>query len=138
MNKIKQLFVALALIVVNPMAGNASTFGSASTYSGIWWSLTTTIPGLTACNDLRLDGTGDLQNAASFVMSGALNCPALNGAYGVVGSLYIGANSTFNMNLLIGSGTAIQCLNMIGLSGNCVFSNSAGVVLGTGKLTFIS
>lgn len=120
-----------------PFHSGASTFGAASTYSNIAWTMSTNVPGLTTCTSMRLDGTGDMANANSFVMSGALTCPAIGGGYGVVGSLYLDTNRQFNLNVLIGAGTALQCVRMNGLSGLCVFTNSAGTQLGTGSITFL-
>lgn len=71
------------------------------------------------------------------MLSGNLNCPALGGAYGVVGGMYIGDDGSFNMNVLIGSGAALQCVRMVGLSGTCVFSDNSGGRMGTGYLTFM-
>lgn len=138
MNKFFQLFVAFLLAVSNPLSAHASTFGTASTYSGITWAVYSNASGFTGCTNLLLDATGDMKNASSFVLSGTLNCPALGGGYGVVGSLYLGTNGTFNMNVLVGAGVAMQCVNMVGLSGTCVFTSSVGTRLGTGTLTFIN
>lgn len=134
--KIFQMLLALAAAVLPPVTSNASTFGSTSTYSNILWTMSTSVSGFNLCNELRLDGSGDMANSNSFVISGALNCPAIGGAYGAVGSLYMSTDGTFNMNLLLGAGYALQCVRMIGLSGMCVFSNAAGVQLGTGLLSF--
>lgn len=137
MKKAIQIFCAVALMVFLPLGGNASSFGTTTTYSNILWTVSTTIPDFAGCTELRLDGTGDMQHSFSFGLYGALNCPALGGGYGAVGSGYGDVEGRFNLNLIIGAGVSLVCPRMVSLSGACVVTNSSGVRVGTAYITFL-
>lgn len=136
MKKAFHLVLTIVLMMFIPVGGYASSVGTPTTYSNIRFAFSTNISGLTSCTDIRLDGTGDLVNGASFVMSGALNCPAVAGSYALIGSLYFSTNGTSNLNLVLGAGGSLQCQGLVGLSGPCTVYGNNGVVLGTGTLKF--
>lgn len=126
-----------ALLVALPAVSQAYRVGATDTYSDLLWSVSTSVSGLSGCNELQVDATGDLVNSSKLSIYGALNCPfQTGGSYGVVGSAYFGADGSYNMTLIIGSNTAIECFGWPGLGGPCTVLDTAGNRLGSASLAF--
>ena len=138
MTKFLKTFCAAALIVAIPTGALAYRVGVPDTYSDLLWRVTTNVPGLIGCTELQLDATGDLRNSSKLSMYGALNCPLqAGGSYGVVGGGYFGADGSFNMTLIVGSATSLECVRLPGsLSGLCGYYDTQGNFLGSSTLTF--
>jgi hypothetical protein len=135
---IKTLLVAItsiSLLATGPAM--AIGYGTASVYSGVSWSLSSSVSGLQGCNQLYMDASGDFAQATGFVLYGAVNCPSFGGGYAAVGPGYFGTQGAFNMTINFGSGSQIICGNLNGstLSGVCGVYNSTGFQLGTVRLT---
>ena len=128
----------LVIAFLTASVSNAQTFGSASTYSGLTWSVSTSIPDLFYCNQLLLDATGDFYNSTNYVVYGALNCPALGSGYASSGNAYFGIDGSFNMTVSIGVGVKLVCVNLSGatLGGSCAIFNALGAQLGTAFVSF--
>ena len=136
---IKKLLVAMtsiSLLATGPAM--AIEVGTASVYSGVTWSFSSSVSGLQGCNQLYMDANGDFQKSSGFVLYGALNCPSLGGGYAAVGNGYFGNEGLFDMTITFGSGSQIACsrLNRSTLSGVCSIYNATGSQIGTAKLTF--
>ena len=135
---IRKLLVAItsiSLLATGPAM--AIGVGTASVYSGVTWSVSSSVSGLQGCNQLYTDATGDFQKGSGFVIYGALNCPSLGGGYAAVGPSYFGTDGSFNMTINFGSGSQIACvrLNRSTLSGVCSIINATGSKIGTATLT---
>ena len=126
----------LALAALVPSAAQAIGVGVTNTYTNVVWSVSTTVPQLAGCNELKVDATGDLNNSKSMSIYGVQNCLALGGAYPVFGTAYFADNGTFTMNLFLGAGFVLQCFNWTGLNGRCQYLTAGtGASLGTAFLT---
>lgn len=124
----------LALVNLIPGVAHAVGLGNPNTYTFVGWSVSTTVPQLATCTDLRVDATGDLNNSTLLTVYGVQTCTG--GAYLVTGTAFVSANGVFNMNLFVGTSTVLQC-SMLGLSGGCQYlTTGTGAVLGTAVLTF--
>lgn len=127
----------LALASLVPGAAQAAPFGNTGTYTNVVWSVSTTVPQLAGCNELRVDATGDLNNSSNLSVYGNLNCTASNTSYPVSGVASFLNNGTFTLNLFLSNGAVLQCFNLPGLSGNCQYVSSAtNARLGSAFLTF--
>ena len=140
--KKRVLWLSAAIVAASlaPFAG-ASTRGTPSTISNVVWSAawapaTSTFA---TCTQLRVDTTGDMTNSNTLVVYGSFSCNAnANTAartMGATGSAYFSPDGQFNMTLVFGNGTALQCLRWGSLSGTCQVTDSAGSVTGTVQLT---
>ena len=131
-------FCAIALLVAIPSGAMAYRVGVPDTYSDLLWRVSTSVSGLGGCTELQVDATGDLLNSSKLSFFGALNCPLQQGgSYGVVGSGYFGVDGSFNMTLIIGSSTSLECVRLPGsLTGSCAFYDTMGYRLGSAFLTF--
>ncbi len=131
-------FFATALVAAVPTLAMAYQIGVPDTYSDLLWRVSSNVPGLAGCNELQLDATGDLRLSSKLSMYGALNCPLQSGgSYGVVGSSYFGGDGSFNMTLIVGSATSLECVRLPGnLSGTCGYYDTRGSFLGSAVLTF--
>ncbi len=131
-------FFAAALVAALPAGAMAYQVGVPDTYSDLLWRVSTNVPGLVGCTELQLDATGDLRISSKLSMYGALNCPfQAGGSYGVVGSSYFGGDGSFNMTLIVGSATSLECVGLPGsLSGTCGYYDTRGNFLGSAVLTF--
>lgn len=126
-----------AVLAAVPTAATAYRVGATDTYSDLLWGVSTSVAGLSGCTELQIDATGDLTNSSKLSIYGALNCPfQQGGSYGIVGSAYFGADGSFNMTLIVGSNTALECIRWPGLSGSCDVLDTAGNLLGRAALTF--
>jgi len=131
-------FVAtlLAFASLLPNAAQSAPFGNTGTYTNVVWFVSTTVPELARCNELRVDATGDLNNSSNLSIYGNLNC-ADNTSYPISGVASFLNNGTFTMNLLLSSGVVLQCFNLPGLSGTCRYvTTGTNAVRGTAFLTF--
>lgn len=134
-----KVFCAAALLVAIPTAATAYRIGVTDTYSDLLWRVSSSVPGLGGCTELQVDASGDLVNSSKLSIFGALNCPfQQGGSYGVVGGAYFGADGSFNMTLIIGSSTTLECIRLPGsLTGSCSYYDTLGNRLGSAFLTFI-
>lgn len=133
---LQRLYTLIALCVCLPLApfAQAQTLATTLTYSNLAWGLTTTLSGYTACNELRIDASGDFASSTKFIAYGVLNCPATATGYTVAGSGYIGFDGSINMAFFMSNGMALQCPRLVNLAGTCTFHNAAGVQVGTATL----
>lgn len=137
MNPILTRCCMTAALAALPTLASAYRVGVPDTYTDLLWGVSTNVAGLSGCTELQVDATGDLVNSSKLTIYGALNCPfQQSGSYGVVGSAYFGADGSYNMTLLIGSSTSLECIRWPGLSGSCTFSDTSGRPLGGAFLTF--
>ena len=136
-NSLKLFFTAVLLVII-PAAAQAYRVGAPDTYSDVLWRVSSNVPGLSGCTELQVDATGDLSNSSKLSIYGALNCPLQQGgSYGVVGSAYFAGDGSFNMTLIVGSSTALECTRLPGtLSGTCSYRDTLGNFLGSAVLTF--
>lgn len=136
--KTLKLLCTTALLVAIPTASMAYRVGAPDTYSDLLWRVSSSVSGLSGCTELQVDATGDLFNSSKLSIYGALNCPfQSSGSYGVVGSAYFGSDGSFNMTLIIGSSTTLECIRMSSsLNGTCFYYTSSGARLGSAFLTY--
>ena len=130
---------AAALLAVVPTVSQAYRVGVTDTYSDLLWQVSSNVPGLSGCTELQVDASGDLINSSKLSIFGALNCPfQQGGSYGVVGGAYFGGDGSFNMTLIIGSSTTLECIRLPGsLTGSCSYYDTLGNRLGSAFLTFL-
>lgn len=133
-----KLFCATALLVAIPISANAYRVGAPDTYSDLLWRVSSNVSGLSGCTEFQLDATGDLLNSTKLIIYGSLNCPLQqSGSYGVSGSAYFGGDGSYNMTLLVGSSTSLQCVRFpASLTGSCTYYDTFGNFLGSAFLTF--
>jgi len=136
--KALKLFCATVVLIAIPTASMAYRIGAPDTYSDLLWRVSSNVAGLSGCTELQVDATGDLVNSSKLSVYGALNCPLQQGgSYGVVGGAYFGGDGSFNMTLIVGSSTTLECTRLPGsLSGSCVYYDTSGSTLGAAYLTF--
>jgi hypothetical protein len=119
---------ALAIASAGVSAANVST---PVTFSDLVWFTTFNAPGLTSCDELVFDATGNLDVSDKLVIYGALNCSA--GAYGMTGSVYTGSDGSLNITMLT-AGYTISCPSIFGYAGNCTVYDASFGVRGTGRI----
>jgi hypothetical protein len=138
MNHTLRLICASALAVAIPTGANAYQVGVPDTYADLLWRVSSSVPGLSGCNELQVDATGDLRTSTKLSIYGALNCPfQQGGSYGVTGSGYFSADGTFTMTLTVGASTSLQCVRLSsGLNGPCSYYDTSGSNLGSAFITF--
>ena len=136
--KALQRFCATAVLIAIPTASMAYRIGYSDTYSDLLWRVSSNVSGLSGCTELQVDASGDLVNSTKLSVYGALNCPQQQGgSYGVVGGAYFGSDGSFNMTLIVGSSTTLECTRLPGsLTGQCVYYATSGATLGAAYLTF--
>jgi len=126
---------ALPLLMAGSMGlAQAQTLATTQTFSNLAFSLTTTLSGYTACNELRLDASGDFASSTKFVVYGVLNCPSTATGYTLAGSGYVGFDGSINWAFFMSNGMALQCPRLVNLAGSCTFHNGAGVQVGTATI----
>lgn len=123
------------LLAAAAAASQAQTATTTMTYTDVTWGLATTLSGYTACNELRVDASGDFTRSTKFVVYGVLNCPTTATGYTLAGSGYVGFDGSINMAFFMSNGMALQCPRLVNLAGSCTFHNGAGVQVGTATLT---
>jgi hypothetical protein len=131
--KIKKLAAAALALASTAHAYNV---GTPTTYSALVWATNLNAPLLIGCNQLIIDGTGDLTRSSILVVAGTLNCPSLGGGYGVTGSLYLGTDGTVNVTMVV-AGYTVACPRVIGWNGACNVIDSQGTVRGTGSIRLL-
>lgn len=138
MSHASRLMCATALAVAIPTGAHAYQVGVPDTYADLLWRVSSNVPGLSGCNELQVDATGDLVTSTKLSIYGALNCPfQQGGSYGVTGSGYFSSDGSFTMTLAVGASTSLQCARMSsGLNGTCTYFDTSGRSLGSAVLTF--
>jgi hypothetical protein len=138
MSKAAKVASIAALLCALPTVSNAIIVGTPETYTDLVWDVSTGVSGLSGCNELQIDATGDLDASTKLSIYGALNCPfQQSGSLGVVGSAYFGGDGSFNMTLVIGSSRTLRCVAWPGLSGPCTVTDMSGNPLGSASLSFL-
>jgi len=135
MDLLKKLAV-LVVALLSASGSSAQTFGSPSTYSGLTWAVSTDMGGLTSCNQLFVDATGDVYNSNDYVIYGTLNCS--DGSYFSSGNAYFGTSGSFNMSVSIGVAFKLVCVGLSGatLSGSCGIYDNLGTQTGTAFVSY--
>lgn len=112
----------------------AQSVATTTTFANLAFSLNTTLSGYTACNELRLDASGDFASSTKFIVYGVLNCPSTATGYTLAGSGYVGFDGSINWAFFMSNGMALQCPRLVNLAGSCTFHNGAGVQVGTATI----
>lgn len=133
-----KLFSTAVLLIAIPTAANAYRVGQPDTFSDLLWRVSSNVSGLSGCTELQVDATADLTNSSKLVIYGALNCPSQqSGSYGVVGGGYFASDGSFNMTLIVGASTVLECIRLpSNLTGTCTYRDTFGNSLGTAFVTF--
>lgn len=133
----KRLLIAATLALVIGQQAHASGVAQALVYTNLNWNFSSNAGGLQTCNNMRLDGSGNLAVSSAFVAYGVINCGSFG--YGTTGSGYIGNDGTFNMTLNSASGGQMVCarLNAATMSGTCSVFNSVGAQIGTAFIGYV-
>ena len=134
MRIIKKLVVSI-FVLLYVMPTYSYTTSSAMTYNDITWSVSTSSPLFTQCNQLRVSLTG-ASNAVAFSSYGGLNCPSNNTSYIMYGTLYIDISGKMNASWNLGIGAKLHCLGLANFSGSCTIYDSNGNVVGSAYLAF--
>ncbi|WP_395701093.1 hypothetical protein [Aquabacterium sp.] len=140
MKKLKQAWslawagVAAAALLAAPWAQAANAIGTPTTYSGLVWLTAFNADGLTSCDQLVLDATGDLVRSDALVVYGALNCHP--GVYGVTGSVFTANDGTLNLTLQL-AGYTVSCPRISGYVGGCTVYDANWVVRGSGSVQLL-
>lgn len=134
MRLLKKLAV-LVVALLSASGSSAQTFGSASTYGGLTWTVSTTMSGFTSCNQLFVDATGDASHSNDYVIYGTLNCA--NGSHFSSGNAYFATNGSFNMSVSMGVAYKLVCVNLgASLSGSCTIYDNLGNQTGTAFVSY--
>lgn len=135
----KVLSIAIALSVFLSQYAFAFGVNPAIVYSNLNWNFSSAVGGLSTCNNMRLDGSGNLSVSTSLLAYGAINCPAIGIGYAVTGSAFIDNLGMFNMSLTFGPGNQLICarLSQVSLSGVCSVVNASGVQIGTAVIGYV-
>lgn len=70
----KLLAIAASLVFLVGQQAHAFGVSPAVVYSNLNWNFSSSVAGLSACNNMRLDGTGNLAASTSLIAYGAINC----------------------------------------------------------------
>lgn len=134
MQKFLQALVAVAVLFGCAGVG-AQSMGRPSSFNGLTWSFSTNVVNADRCTRLQLDLMGDLDNASALSMHGALNCPATNSSFGVVGSMYRVTTGAIQAAMFVGSNVYYVCsLNATTFSGPCT-AYIGSTVSGSGSMS---
>lgn len=125
---------AAALLALSTPARAAGSIGTPTTYAGLVWYTSFNAAGLTTCDQLVVDATGDLIRSDALVVYGALNCQP--GVYGVTGSVFTASDGTLNLTLQVG-GYTVSCPRISGYAGNCTVYDSNWVARGNGSVQLL-
>jgi hypothetical protein len=107
----------------------SATYGNATTFTGMVWTMSSTAPGWTSCDRLQLDATADFVNGTGLNMSGGLSCGG--GAYGVYGSAYLTVSNTLVMTVNVGVNRVLVCPFNSTLTAVCTVYAADSTQLGT-------
>lgn len=133
----KRLVRAVALAAAAALANApvlAASVGSASTYSNLVWFTSLNAAGLTSCNQLVIDATGDLVNSDALLLYGAMNCNP--GTYGVSGSAFVASDGSLHITMLV-AGYTVSCPRVFGYAGNCTVYDADWVSRGNGRIQLL-
>lgn len=135
----KLLSIAVGLVFLLSQQAHAFGVSPAVVYTNLNWNFSSNVAGLTACNNMRLDGSGNMGTSNILMAYGGVNCPAINGSYSATGSAYIGIDGSFNMTLNFAAGAQLVCVRLNGntLSGTCAVFSSAGSQIGTAVIGYV-
>lgn len=135
MSLLKKLAV-LVFTFLSASGAYGQTVGSASTFAGLTWSVSTTMAGFASCNQLAVDFTGDFTNSYRYVVYGTLNC--YGGSHFSSGNAFFSADGSFNMSVRMGIGLNLVCANLNGatLSGPCAIYDNLGTQTGTAYVSY--
>ncbi len=128
--------LAAASLPPGVAAGTPTTYANL-TWSAAWAPATSLFA---SCTQLKLDSTGDMSAPnATLAMHGSLACLATANTpartYGVTGTAYFTPDGQFNISLILGNGTVVQCMRWGATTGICQVSDVAGSTSGTVQLT---
>ncbi len=129
--------LVVAAMTACAMSAGAISVGPTTTYSGLTWTFSSNAVALAGCNQLLVDGSGDLTRGIALALSGALNCGV--GGYGVSGAGYFSSNGQFNMTVQIGVGVVMTCfVPSATFSGTCtIWSSGTSGSIGTANIIFV-
>ena len=129
---------AASILILLAQQAHAVSVSPAIIYSNLFWNISSNVAPLSTCNNMVLDGIGNLSTTSRFVAYGTLNCPGLGGL-AATGTAYIGGNGLFNMNLTFSGGSQLVCGNLSSntLSGTCSVFNSSGSQTGTAFIGYV-
>lgn len=133
----KLLAIAASTLMLVAQQAHAVGTSPAVVYSNLLWNISSNAAPFSACNQMLLDGTGNLNTTNKFVAYGALNCAGGVGL-ATTGTGYIGVNGSFNMTLTASGGSQLVCGNLSSntLSGICAVVNSSGYQIGTALISY--
>lgn len=136
MNRPSTLAALLASLALALPAAPAAAQGAGTptTYSNLVWFVSLNASGLTTCDQLVIDATGDLLRSDALVLYGALNCNP--GAYGVTGSVFTATDGTLHLTMLV-AGYTVSCPRVAGYSGTCTVYDADWVVRGSGRIQLL-
>lgn len=119
------------------LSGWASAFGvgTPTTFSKLIWTASFNATGITGCNQLIFDATGDLTNSDTLVIAGALNCGSIGG-FGMTGSVYLGIDGSLNITMSAATYT-FYCPRVVGWIGSCTIVDAVGSIRGTGTIRLL-
>ncbi len=112
----------------------AAGVGTPATYSNLVWFVSLNASGLTTCDQLVVDATGDLLRSDALVLYGALNCNP--GAYGVNGNAFSATDGTLHLTMMV-AGYTVSCPRLAGYAGSCTVYDADWVVRGTGRIQLL-
>ncbi len=116
------------------LPASAAGVGTPTTYSNLVWFTSFNAAGITTCDELAVDATGDLARSDALVIYGALNCNP--GAYGVTGSVFTANDGSLNITLLV-AGYTISCPRIVGYVGSCTVYDASYIARGTGNIQLL-
>jgi hypothetical protein len=128
------LVAAAALSCAAVPPATAAGVGTPTTYSNLVWFVSLNASGLTTCDQLVVDATGDLLRSDALVLYGALNCNP--GAYGVTGSAFSATDGTLHLTLMV-AGYTVSCPRLSGYAGTCTVYDADWVVRGSGRVQLL-
>lgn len=125
-------FLAFICLSVTAQAQNVVT-----SFSALQWSMSTVYSPYSSCNRVILDASADYAGAASFVLSGFLDC-ATTGRVPALGNGFFlsGSSDTVTLWLKLANGDQLYCKSLFQLSGQCRLQNSAAADLGSVSIIF--
>lgn len=135
MRRTVRTLVAIGGLLVG-LAAHGFNVGTPTTFSKLIWAASFNAPGVTSCNQLVFDATGDLMQSDTLVLAGSLNCPAIGGGFGMIGSLYLAVDGSLNITMTAATYT-IACPRVVGWFGSCTLFDAAGITRGTGTLRLL-
>jgi len=129
---LRVLLLAIGLV----LSGGANAFGvgTPTTFSKLIWTASFNAAGITGCNQLIFDATGDLVNSDTLVIAGALNCGTVG--FGMTGSVYLAIDGSLNITMNAATYT-FYCPRVVGWLGACNIVDASGLLRGTGTIRLL-